>query len=589
VEYYSLATCYYEDGKNQKKILFGIGELTKQQADQYRDLVHVLNGQLNINQFTDIAAIVYGDEKQYIDVLILNALWCKLGLDKAFSQDMSSGQKISTEYVARILTINRLLHPSSKIRTVEWLHQTLLPSILGIDASAYDRNKVFRELTLIHRSKENLERLFFTHSQRHKRRYDAYYFDGSTSWFEGSKCALAEADIEKTRSFFPKVIGLMLITDNAGFPVAWEIVNGHTKDTSSLEGFVNRISKEFGIKEITYCFDRGIASDKNFKLIGSCKSKFISAIRDNQIKEVFDLDQFKSTRVKITDKICGHIETKKLETQPKRKTVGIDGFVSQDNNIFFKELGIVKNRRYVVSFNYELFIKESQDREKRIEQALKEIAEKNQELLNAKRDRDYNATERELLDVLSKWRVRDYFEYSLLPLVSDKKAQSFKIECSIKRIKVDKDQLSDGILVYVTDHMEMTNRIDFDVSASDIVAHYKGKHVVENAFRELKSFIAFRPIYVWTEEHVKAHYDISIIACFINNYIRLKIESLGKSLRDFHAHIEKAGRVAQLISPSGITLFKLKKIDTETRSYVERLSLKTILSPALHKAHGVSQ
>jgi len=543
VEYYSLATCFYENGKNQKKIIYGIGELSKEQAEQYRLFLRALNGQISPENLTDLDSLVFGDEKQYLDVLAMNALWHQLGIDKVFSSRQSNGQRLSTEHVARILTINRLLHPSSKIRTVEWLSGTLLPTIMGIDGSAYDRNKVFRELTAIHGTKEKLEKLFWSHSLKGRRKYDAYYFDGSTSWFEGSKCPLAEADLEKTRGFFPKVLGLMLITDNQGFPVAWEVVNGHTKDTTELKSFAKRISKEFGITEITYCFDRGVASEKNFDLITGCKSKYISAIRDNQIKDVFDLEKFRSVRIKITDRICGHEESPTTEQRPRRRIVGIDWFCSLDENIFFKDLGIVNRKRYIVSFNFELFVKQHHQRQERIERTLLEISAKNEELKNAKRDRDYNATERDLLSIFAKHRVRDYFDYSLMPLTSTGKAQSYKIECQIKQTKIQNDQLTDGILVYVTDHIEKRNR-DFVVSAADIVAHYKGKYVVENAFRELKSFISLRPIYVWTEEHVKAHYDICIIACFINNYINVKIKDLGKSIRDFHSHLEKAGRVA---------------------------------------------
>jgi len=421
------------------------------------------------------------------------------------------------------------------------------------------------------------------------RKYDAYYFDGSTSWFEGSKCPLAEADLEKTRGFFPKVLGLMLITDNRGFPVAWEVVNGHTKDTTELKNFVTRISKKFNIKEITYCFDRGVASEKNFDFITGCKSKYISAIRDNQIKEIFDLEKFKFIRAKITDKICGLEESSTNEQGPRRRIVGIDGFISFDDNIFFKDLGIVSQKRYVASFNFELCVKQHHARQERIERTLLEISNKNEELKNAKRDRDYNATERDLLSVFAKHRVRDYFAYSLMPLTSDKKAQSFRIECEIKQDKIQNDQLTDGLLVYITDHIEMRSNRDFAVSAADIVAHYKGKHVVENGFRELKSFIAFRPIYVWTEKHVKAHYDISIIAYFINNYINLKIKDLNKSLRDFHSHLKKAGRVSQLVTPSGIEIFKLRKVSAETRAYFEKLGIAEILSPTIHRGHSVSQ
>ena len=589
VEYYSLATCFYENGKNQKKILYGIGELTKDQAEQYRLFLRAINGQVEAGNLVDLDAVIFGEEKQYLDVLAMNAIWHQLGLDKVFSTGRENGQHISTEHVARILTLNRLLHPSSKVRTVDWLKGTLLPVIMNIDAGAYDRNKVFRELTTIHRAKESIEKLFWKHSQRVKGKFDVYYFDGSTSWFEGSNCPLAEADIDKTRGFFPKVIGLMLITDNQGFPVAWEIVDGHTKDTTALKSFVDRITKEFGITEITYCFDRGVASEKNFDMITGCKSKYISAIRTNQIKAVFDLEKFRLTRAKIADKICGLEDSQTTEQKPRRRIVGIDNFYSRDNNIFFKDLGIIDRKRYVVSFNYELFIKQHHERQKRIERTLLVISEKNEALKNAKRDRDYNVTERDLLDIFSKNQVAAYFDYSLKPLNSSFKSQSFKIECQIKQAKIQADQLTDGILIFITDHIEMLDSQKFSVSPADIVGHYKGKHVVENAFREMKSFIALRPIYVWTEEHVQAHYDISIMACFINNYINVKIKDMDKSLRDFHSHLKKAGRVAQLATPSGTQIFKLKKVSEETRRYFKNIGITNILSPALHRSHSVSQ
>lgn len=590
VEYYSLATCFYEDGKNQKKIIHGIGELTKEQAEHYRLFLRAINGQMDADNLVDFESLIFGDEKQYLDGLAMNAIWHKLDLNKIFSSDLSTGQRISTEHVARILTINRLLSPSSKVRTVDWLGGTMLAKIMGIDQKDYGRNKVFRELTNIHDSKDKIEQLFWKYSQKLNGKHSVYYFDGSTSWFEGSKCPLAEADLEKTRSFFPKVLGLMLVTDNKGFPVAWEVVNGHAKDTTELKNFVDRISQKFGITEITYCFDRGVASEKNFRLISDSKSKYISAIRDNQIKNVFDLEKFRATRIKITDKLCKNSGELTPDSKPRRRIVGFDGFYTSDNNIFFKDLGVINKKRYIASFNYSLFIKQYNERQKRIEQALLEIADKNADLETAKRDRDYNATERNFLDILAKYHVRKYFQYSLNPLTTESKKQSFKIECQLSDEKIQRDQLTDGILVFVSDHTEQNKESkNYIVSASDIISHYKGKHVVENAFREMKSFIELRPIFVWTEEHVKAHYDISIIACFINNFINEKIKDLDESLRDFHTHLEKAGRAVEILTPSGKKIFKLKKVCSQTKTYFSKLGLTKILSPSLHRSHSVSQ
>jgi hypothetical protein len=42
VDYYSLATCYFEAGKNKKKVLQTIGELTPIEVEQYKFLLQVL-------------------------------------------------------------------------------------------------------------------------------------------------------------------------------------------------------------------------------------------------------------------------------------------------------------------------------------------------------------------------------------------------------------------------------------------------------------------------------------------------------------------------------------------------------------------
>jgi hypothetical protein len=91
------------------------------------------------------------------------------------------------------------------------------------------------------------------------------------------------------------------------------------------------------------------------------------------------------------------------------------------------------------------------------------------------------------------------------------------------------------MMVYITDHVEKRDEVNFKLSAFDIINHYRNKYIIENAFREMKSFLDLRPFYVRTEEHVKAHYDIGVIAYFINNYIYDKLSS---PYRDFDGFIK---------------------------------------------------
>lgn len=585
VDYYSLATCYKEDGKNKKRIIHRLGRLTPEQAQQYRILVQAVNSR-SLESWCSLDKVIFSDEMRYFDVLLLSYLWEHLGLSSAFSKTLAANQRLSTENVARILTINRLLAPTTKVRTISWLSKTLLPKILGVDSASYRKTKIFDELDKIHALKPKIERLFADFSAKKKGRgYDVYFFDGTTSWFEGSKCTLAKADLEKTRGHYPKVVALMLVTDRLGYPVAWEAHDGNTKDTSCFEGLAQRLDREYGINEVTYCFDRGIASSANFSAAAACRSKFISGIKDNQIKAVFDLDRFEKTRTRI-------LAAPPPEAGARRRIVDIDGFTSHDQLVYFKDLGVSDGLRYIASFNIDAFVVESNARQKRLEKCLACIADKNQELSQAKKDRDFGATERDLLAILAKFQMRAVVDYALLPLSIAQRFSSYKIEATIDREKCKTLGQTDGLMLYVSDHVEQDKHKSFLLHASEIIAHYKRKYIVENAFRELKSFVELRPFHVWTESHVKAHYDVAVIACFINNYILecLKAEPTvdeAYSLRDFYEMLQAAGTAIQLKTPSGVGIHKMKALPATLPPIIERLGLSTILSPALHTSHGV--
>ena len=57
----------------------------------------------------------------------------------------------------------------------------------------------------------------------------------------------------------------------------------------------------------------------------------------------------------------------------------------------------------------------------------------------------------------------------------------------------------------------------------EIINRYHGLSRIENSFMIIKSNLEGRPIYVWTEEHIKAHFLICFIALTIIRIIQYKI------------------------------------------------------------------
>jgi transposase len=54
------------------------------------------------------------------------------------------------------------------------------------------------------------------------------------------------------------VVALVLTPE--GFPVAYEAYPGNTRDTATLEEFLDRIEKQYGKLRRTWLMDRGIPS-----------------------------------------------------------------------------------------------------------------------------------------------------------------------------------------------------------------------------------------------------------------------------------------------------------------------------------------
>lgn len=532
VDNYSLATCYQKDGKNMKDIILRIGPLSKEQAENYRAYLKALNAGTPFKNLVDIDSLIYKEDKNYWDVLILDALWKDIGLNKVIDSSIKNNQHLSTENIAKILTFNRILEPTTKIRTIPWLQKTMLPKIMGIDEAHYKKTKIFDELTKIHKHKSKLEDFCTTFAGKFKDDVQVYYFDGSTSWFEGTHCDLAQYTKEKTRGYYPQVVGLMLVTDKRGFPIAWEIVPGKEKDQTAFNRFVDRIHKTFKLDQVTYCFDRGVASENNFSLVKENNSKFISGIKDNQIKDVFDLRKFEKVRAKI-------LSYTQLPCTEQRRMLPIDGFYSSDKKIFYKDLGIVSGKRYIVSFNIDIYEVEKKEREKKVQDTLFDIHELNKLQILAKKDREYKSIENHLTDILKKHKTTLFFDYKLIPSVSKHGAQSYKIEIDYFKEKVRESSQTDGLMVYITDHIEEHRPGHFKVLAYDIIKHYRDKYIIEKAFREFKSFLDLRPFHVWTDDHVKAHYDIGVIAYFINQYIYHQLSIFGANLSDYLKKVEK--------------------------------------------------
>lgn len=591
--YYSLAKSYRdENGKSQKNRIERLGALSNVEVKNWKLKLGYFNTE-DINEICHLSKIKIFSHKRYLDVAVISAIYDKLKIDKAFEY-IAPQKDIGTADVAKTLIISRSLDPKANYKTVDWFKDSFLPAILNISQDKYNKDKIFRELSLIHERKNHLQKLFYTQSNELSNDgVQLYFFDGTTSYFEGTECVLSRSGKDKTSGYQSNMILICLMTNKNGFPVAWDVAEGNKRDISEFKKIASSLAKNLDIFQVTYCFDRGIASSSNFDFIEDIlESKYVSGLDSNQISKVFKVDNFvKNTRPKLIE----DFENKNTHNyNNKRRILPIDGFYKLGTERYYKDLGIneYNNKiRNIVSFNINIYYKEKRTRENLIQLVKDKIKVINMELKNAKGDRDGDTLAKTIDQLLSKYKLQNIINYILTPIALrvGKKAsvQSYRVEIFINEKEKELAERLDGILVYITNHTESSNGY-FDVSSGTIVGHYRDKHVIENAFRHLKTFLKLRPFFVWLEEHVRAHVDICMSSYFIDHYITEKLRPYEISIEQFYLLLEKYA-YASKIGTGDNTRWVLTQTSNELIEMLQILEVDYILNSNHLRRYGIQK
>lgn len=102
----------------------------------------------------------------------------------------------------------------------------------------------------------------------------------------------------------------------------------------------------------------------------------------------------------------------------------------------------------------------------------------------------------------------------------DKKTGEILTASSILDIDEDRileEEALDGYYVLVTSEMEESD--------DKIIDMYRGLWKIEDSFKLTKSELEARPVYVWTKEHIEAHFLTCFVALTLMRILEMKLEN----------------------------------------------------------------
>ena len=300
-------------------------------------------------------------------------------------------------------------------------------------------------------------------------------YDLSSSWMEGTHCPLAKRGYSRDNKSAKAQIEYGLLTDQDGRPVSVEVFPGNTADPSAFISAVETLRTRFGLAEVVMVGDRGMITSARIEALRTLGGiSWITCLRAPSIRAlaeqgVLQLSLFDETNL---------AEIAHPDYPGER-------LVACRNPALAKERA--RKRSELLDATEVLLAP--------ISAAVAAGRLKGADKIGVRVGRDIN-----------RYKMAKHFEIMI-------GEDSFSF--SRRQAEIDAEACLDGIYVIRTSvHPE---RLD----APGAVTAYKGLSLVERDFRSLKAIdLDLRPIYHFTEDRVRAHVFICMLAAYVVWHLR---------------------------------------------------------------------
>jgi transposase len=223
--------------------------------------------------------------------------WQRLNLDRIL---YDCGLPETVRQLACAMVLNRLIAPASEHAMPDWMRRTALVDILDVDFEGVDDDRLYRVLDKLYPHRATIEAAL-VQRERSLFNLDAtvYLYDVTSTYFEGQCPRNDKAKLGHSRDKRPdcKQVVVGLVVNRDGFPITHEVFAGNTRDHITLATMLDRLAEHAGLKEgATVVVDRGMAYDENIAELKKRKLHYVVASRqperDRWLADFEDTDGF---------------------------------------------------------------------------------------------------------------------------------------------------------------------------------------------------------------------------------------------------------------------------------------------------------
>ena len=453
------------------------------------------------------------NEQKNLGYIVLKKLYEELGINNFLNVKQ---KKFKTNYnlndIFSLLVFSRILFPASKKETYENKH-------IYFEKFDFSETDMYRSLDYFNDFKEELELLLWNNTkEKYNRDTSKTYYDCTNYYFEIEyndddkfdknnkliKEGYRKRGPEKNHRPDP-IIEMGLLMDSSGIPIAYNLFPGNVSEKLSLIPEVNRLKNKFNFDRTIIVADRGLnCSDNVIKIAGTSLEMSLKqngyvygqSVRgaDQEFKDWILSGNYIKDKIKDGNEEITFIHKSRI--YPKiMYVIREDKGTTKNGNPIREKIKV--DQKQMVYFSQKYADKQRHDRNMMIEKA--------KDLIN--NPSKYNKA--------TSYGAANYVKNLKFLKSTGEIADTSNLFIDEEKIK--EEEKYDGYYSIVTSEEHLS-----DIEIRNI---YRGLSKIENSFKVTKSNLESRPVYVWTQEHIEAHF----LTCFISLVmIRLLEEKLDK-------------------------------------------------------------
>ncbi len=487
---------YYDKAtkKTKHKVIESLGYLDELEK-QYDDPIDYFTkrakklteekkiGQAPINfTFYDSDRLCVGDNlRKNFGYTALSKIYHELEINKFLNnRQRHTKESYDANTIMKMLVFSRILAPASKKSSFDNRE-------MFFEKTNYSLDDVYRCLSFLDKHKESLQVWMNDKiKENYGRDTSLIYYDVTNYYFEtDEQNDFLRKGVSKEHRPNP-IVQMGLFMDNNAIPITYELFAGNTNDCLTYRPNFGRIKKQFNLGRVISVADKGMTTGDNIWYTINTPT------HDGYVFSMSIRGAEKSMKEYVLD-AEGYVWLGKEYKRKSRKYPRTIQVTSTSGKKIKKQV----DEKQVVFWSEKYAKRAKAEREATLAKA-----------------RDLAANPG------SYTRATSYGAAKYVKKVDyDKDTGEILTASSILDINEDlirEEEALDGYYVLLTSEM--------DTPDDKIIDMYRGLWRIEESFKITKSELEARPVYVWTREHIEAHFLTCFVALTISRILEMKLE-----------------------------------------------------------------